>query len=104
MHRTIKAIVVAGAIVMSLATGTAGAQAPVGWNLIRPTDCFLFGGASGRTLRVYTSTFSVNIVDPFYINIVLQWCSSGLPFYGYNAGVPATQWTTDWFWFTPGLK
>jgi hypothetical protein len=103
MHRTIKAMTVAGALAMSLAAGTAEAQSQ-GWNVIRPTDCFLSVAANAQgqyvyTAYVYTSSFTVTVLDPVSINAAMQWCYNGSAFWGYYNGTPV--WSM--FWITPGL-
>lgn len=104
MHRTIKALVLAGAIGLSLAPGAADAQSP-GWNLVRPQYCFEYAsslnGQTVSTLIVYTQTYTFQVArDPVMQSAVLQWCSSGAPFYGYNAG--PNIWSM--FWMQAGLK
>jgi hypothetical protein len=104
MHRTIRGIIAAGAIAMSLATGTAEAQSS-GWNVIRPVDCFLSVAANAQgqyvyTAYVYTDTYTVTIVDPVSINAAMQWCYNGSAFWGYYNGTPV--WSM--FWITPGMK
>ncbi len=103
MLRTLKAMTVAGAIGLSLVSGSAGAQVP-GWNLVRPQYCFQYSSsANGQivsTLVVYTQTYTFQVPDPVMQSAVLQWCYNGSGFYGYNAG-PST-WSM--FWIVPGLK
>jgi len=106
MHRTIRGIAVAGAIATGslLAPGKADAQS-VGWNVIRPVDCFLSVAAnsSGQyvyTAYVYTNTYTVTLVDPVSINAAMQWCYNGSAFWGYYNGTPV--WSM--IWVTPGMK
>jgi hypothetical protein len=106
MHRTIKALALAGAIAagLPLASGRADAQVP-GWNVIRPTSCFhsVATNSAGQyvyTAYVYTNTFTVTLVDPVSIGAALQWCYSGSAFWGYFAG--PSVWTM--LYVTPGLK
>lgn len=104
MLRAIQAMTVAGAIGLSLVPGSAGAQVP-GWNLVRPLYCFEYASsANGQvisTLIVYTQTYTFQVAhDPVMQGAVLQWCSSGAPFYGYNAG--PSIWSM--FWMQAGLK
>lgn len=105
MHRTIGGTIVAGAIAMGslLAPGEAGAQS-IGWNVIRPTDCFLSVASSNGqyvyTAYVYTSSFTVTVLDPVSINAAMQWCYNGSAFWGYYNGTPV--WSM--FWITPGMR
>jgi hypothetical protein len=103
MHRTIEAVTLAGAIGLSLVSGSAGAQVQ-GWNLVRPQYCFEYASSSNgqitNTLYVYTQTYTIQIADPLAMGAVLHWCSSGSPFYGYNAG--SSIWSM--FWIVAGLK
>lgn len=103
MDRTISAVTLAGAIGLSLASGSAGAQSP-GWNLVRPQYCFEYASSSNgqisSTLVVYTQTYTFQVADPVMQSAVLQWCYNGSPFYGYNAGPPI--WSM--FWIQAGLK
>jgi hypothetical protein len=101
MHRTVKALLVAGAIAIG-SSGNAAAQS-VGWNVIRPTACFesiAFGnGQYVYTLYVYTNTFTVSIADPVTVGAALQWCYNASAFWGYfNGG----GWSM--FYITPGMK
>jgi hypothetical protein len=103
MHRIIKAISLAGALGLSFITVSASAQSP-GWNLVRPQYCFEYATSSNgqinSTLIVYTPTYNFQVADSVMKGAVLQWCSSGAPFYGYNAG--PTIWSM--FWIQAGLK
>ena len=104
MHRTIRAAKLAGAIGLSLASASAGAQS-AGWNLVRPQYCFEYSSsANGQitsTLVVYTQTYTFQVAaDSVMQSAVLQWCYNGSAFYGYNAG--PSIWSM--FWIVPGLK
>jgi hypothetical protein len=104
MHRTIKALAVAGAIAagLPLASGTAQAQS-IGWNIIRPVACFesVAANSAGQyvyTAWIYTNTFTVTLVDPVSIGAALQWCYNGSAFWAYYSG----GWSE--IYVTPGLK
>jgi hypothetical protein len=105
MHRTLKAVAVVLAISagLSLMPGRAEAQSP-GWNVIRPTACFQsVASANGQyvyTLYVYTSTFTVTLVDPVSVTAALQWCYNASAFWGYYNGTPV--WSM--LYVTPGMK
>jgi len=51
------------------------------------------------TLWVYTSTYTVEILDPVTVGAALQWCYNASAFWGYynGAGWPM-------FYITPGMK
>jgi hypothetical protein len=105
MHRAIKVITVAGAIAIgSLATDRADAQL-IGWNVIRPTACFLTRGVNPNgdfvyTGYIYTDTFTVTFADPVAIGAALQWCYTRSAFWANFNGSPI--W--DMVWVTPGMK
>jgi hypothetical protein len=100
MHRTIRAITLAGAVGLSLVPGSAGAQSQ-GWNLIRPQYCFQYSSSTTSTLVVYTPTYNFQVAGPVMQAAVLQWCSSGAPFWAYNDGPNHPWWM---FWMVAGLK
>ena len=105
MHRTIKAASVAAALAIGLSLAARSAQAQVpGWNLIRPTSCFLFANSANgqvtNTLWVYTSTFTVTLLDPGSINAATRWCYDRSAFWAYNTG--GSVWS--WIYIVPGLK
>jgi hypothetical protein len=101
MLRSIRTAAVALVIGLSLAGG-AQAQSP-GWNLIRPTSCFMFpssvNGVVSNTLWVYTNTFRVTFKDPGSINAIARWCYDGSAFWAHNDG---PVWS--WVYIVPGLK
>ena len=105
MHKTIKAITVAGAIAIgSLATDRADAQS-IGWNVIRPTACFLSVAADAQgqyvyTAYVYTDTFTAHFADPVSIDAALKWCYDRSAFWGNYNGT----FFWDMIWVTPGMK
>jgi len=104
VHRTIRAISLAGAVGLSLVSGSAGAQTQ-GWNLVRPQYCFEYSSSSNgqtvSTLTVYTPTYNFQVAGPVMQSAVLQWCYSGSPFWAYNDG-PGHPWWM--FWIVAGLK
>jgi hypothetical protein len=105
MHRKLKTVMIAIALTAGLALSASSAQAQVaGWNLIRPTSCFLFANSANgqvtNTLWVYTNTFTVTLMDPGSINAATQWCYDRSAFWAYNTG--GSVWS--WLYIVPGLK
>ena len=87
-----------------LAAGTAQAQSN-GWNIIRPTGCFVYDGPSVNGLRtsyidVYTASFTITLRDPGSVNMASNLCLSSRPFWSYNTG--GNNWT--WVYFSPYLQ
>ena len=88
----------------SLAAGSAQAQAG-GWNIIRPTSCYVYDGPLVNGLRtsvidVYTSTFTVTLHDPGSVAAAATLCNTGQAFWSYNTG--GNNWS--WVYIVPGLK
>ncbi len=102
MLRSIKSTLVVAAIATGwLAPGSAQAQS-VGWNLIRPTGCFVYDGPAVNGVRtsvidVYTPTFTVTLKDPGSVNMASSLCLASRPFYSYNTG--GNNWS--WVYFNP---
>lgn len=105
MLNSIKTNLIVGAIAAgSLAAGSAQAQS-VGWNVIRPTGCFVYDGPTVNGIRtsyidVYTNTFTVTLRDPGSVNIASNLCLASRPFWSYNTG--GNNWT--WVYFSPYLN
>ena len=108
MHRSVKAMTVAGmvAIGLPLLTGGADAQNVGQWNLVRPRICETYGYSSPdgsrviTNLIVWTDTYSFTVSDSLTISTLLKFCYDGSAFYGYDAG--PTIWSD--FYVTPGLR
>ena len=105
MLRSIKSTLVVAAIATGwLASGSAQAQSN-GWNVIRPTGCFVYDGPTTNGVRtsyidVYTATFTVTLRDPGSVNMASSLCLASRPFWSYNTG--GTNWS--WVYFSPNLN
>jgi len=100
MLRSMKSTLLAAAITIGgLAAGSAQAQSN-GWNVIRPTGCFVYDGPTVNGVRtsyidVYTSSFTVTLRDPGSVNMASTLCLSSRPFWSYNTG--GNNWTSVYF-------
>jgi hypothetical protein len=101
-----KAITVLLSIAAGLLMGMHQADTQIlGWNIIRPTNCYEFGtaqnGQISDTLWVYTNTFTVTLSDPAAIHAALVPCYSGWPFWAYNFG--GNNWAAA-IWINTGQR